>query len=246
MGEIIPITQKKAEHSELINFNFLAPDSSEGIDSFVEIINSEWSSIFDLNRDALMERFESGQVFIGAYINRRPAGILETLAFEIEEPKFSEDTTYKEKAAQICQEIVKMGNIYAVTNNGKWRPFPRYANVVLLVDITSDPSQRGVQGDVSVASGIVEYGKFFMRQKPDERPKQLSFAEYFPTFTPNILPIKRWHEKLGAFDTEVVSPNARPGYIKPKYSTSQDVNFMCYMAPGYLPELGQRQMQKSA
>jgi hypothetical protein len=246
MGELTEIDQKNINPADLVSYSFLTPESSQGIDSFVDIINGEWSRVFPLNKDILMKRFESGQIFIGAYINRKSTGILETIALEIEEPKFSEDATYKEKAALICGEIVKMGDYLDVTNYGKWKPFPKYSNVLLLVDITSDPLRRGLNNEISVASGIVDFGKFFMRQKPLERPKEMTYVEYVPTFTPNIPPLKKWHESLNAFDTKVISPKARKGYIKEKYPHSEDVNFMCYLAPGYLPDLGQKQLKKVA
>jgi hypothetical protein len=58
-------------------------------------------------------------------------------------------------------------------------------------------------------------------------------VDYAVTFTPNHEPIKNWHKKQNARDTKFVRRNARIGYALP------DVNFMCYMAPGFIAEMGQ-------
>ena len=228
MGEkdVVPLERNES----LIDYQILTPSSS-GIDSFVDIINSEWGNFFPLNKYIFSKRLESGHLFIGAYQNNRPAGILETISLNIEESKEVLMKPVKERAREVCSKIKGYDSL---TNFGEWTHFSGYPNVLVLVDITVDPLNR----KTPVASGIVDFGKFFMLN-PEKRPVQMDCTEYVVTLTPNITPVKRWHERLGAFDTELVLENARPNYKVP------DVNFMCYLAPHYKPSLGQ-QLGKAA
>lgn len=213
-----------------ISYKILAPNiSEEHLRDFVDIINTEWGDFFYLTEEVFLKRLSSRGLFIGAYHNGFPAGVLETIGLCINGLESLNGNNPEERAEIICSKI---GNYDELTNGGLWRPHPEYTNTLVLVDITRDLSLKGLP----IAPGIVDFNKSLMLREPEHRPEQLTDLEYAISLTPNVKPLIRWHERQWAFDTGVVLEDARPGYKEP------DVNFMCYMAPGYKPNLGQREI----
>jgi hypothetical protein len=216
---------------EKVEYRILTPDIPErDVALFSDIINSEWGDFFKLTEDVFLERLGKGGIFIGAYHNFSPAGILETIGLDLKYPLDSIPTNPKNIARELCHQI---GNYAELTDGGLWRHHPKYTNTLVLVDITKNPSIK----NTSIAPGIVDYGKSLLLKRPSNRLEPLRHVKSVVTFTPNIDSIKRWHRKQWAFDTEFLLKDARLGYKEP------DVNFMCYMSPGYKPHLGQRELE---
>ncbi len=217
--------------SELMEYEILTPDS-KSLDSFVEILNESWGSFFQVDEDMIQERLESNDVFVGAYCNGKPAGILETISVERDAPR-NKSIPPEEKAAYVCSQI---GNYWDLTNNGRWRPNSKNSNVLVFVDVTVSEKYRGTPK--SIASEMIELSKTLISKEPKDRIEQLVNIDYAVTFTPNHEPIKNWHKKQYALDTKFVRKDARRGHALP------DVNFMCYMAPGFLAQTGQKESGK--
>lgn len=223
-------------------YTLLTPDSREDSYAFSKVVNSEWRSLLNSDRKILEERFDSGELFVGGFYRGEPAGILETAAFAIPVPDTLNDAKYRARAEYVCRELVKRGSFLKMTDNGKWKPHPKNANVILLVDLTVLPEyQRGTP----VSSGLVDATKMMIHEMPEGTPEWTRSLDHMVTFSPKTPYIKKLHENLGAFDTEVISPNARPNYVptrvdlrysnlsKDEYNP-QDVRFMCHMSlPGY-------------
>lgn len=217
---------------ESIEYKILKPDMPhEDFVSFVDIINREWGEFHRLEGCSFFERLSSGGVFIGAYHNDKPAGILETIGLELDYSRNQIQDNPKSVARNLCSQVPSYDDL---TDFGDWKSHPKYANTLILVDITKNQDVK----NRSIAPGIVDYGKALLLRNPVNRPKALEHIKSILTFTPNIEAVKRWHKKQWAFDTEFVLKNARPGYKIP------DVNFMCYLTPGYSPKIGQREVPK--
>lgn len=224
--------------TDVVTYGLLTPGiSEEDLDSFVKIVNSEWGQFYDLTPSTLMRRLETGNIFVGAYLGDRPAGILETIGLKLNYPRRFREMDYRDVMKEVCPQI---GPYDELTDDGLWRPLSPDFNTLVLVDITRN---KEFSSKSSIAPGIVNYGKGVMIASPEQRPGSFFDLEATVTFTPDIGAVKRWHERQWAFDTGVPLENARPGYIQP------DVNFMCYLAPGsprWVPKLGQRELPKSA
>jgi hypothetical protein len=225
-----PKSDLSENNGKSIEYRILTP-SNEDLDFFSEILNKSWGSFFNVDEDMLQERFESNDIFVGAYCNEKPAGILETISIECDAVENSNPLMPEEKAAFVCSQI---GDYRNLTNSGRWRPVSKNSNVLVFVDVTVSEEYRGTP----IASGMIELSKKLLSKEPRDRMEQLKNIEYAVTFTPNHEPIKRWHEKQYARDTRFVRKNARLGHKLP------DVNFMCYMAPGFLAQYGQKEAKK--
>ncbi len=218
------------ENFSELDYKILTVDSPY-LDVFPDIINESWGSFFEANPKIFKDRVNSGNIFIGAYLEDKPVGLLETIALKLKESNTMIIQPYQ-KAREMCEQI---GDYNQLTNNGMWKPYEKNSNVLVLVDITVPEEYRGTP----IASGIVDTARILIspRNKEEQETRaKLASAEtmeklanlnYALTFTPNFWKIKEWHKKQGAFDTEFVLKNARFGYNLP------DVNFMCYIAPGY-------------
>ena len=218
-----------------LELRILSPNiPKEEISTYVDMLNRQWGDFFEVTHDVMKNRLNSGAIFLGAYLGNNLVGILETLALEIEEVDSINAHTSKERAREVCARMPD--NYNDLTHNGHWRRHPKYANVLTLVDITVDAAYR----KYGIASKMIDYGKAMLLELNGvKRPPQIEGVEYVPTFTPEDPVIIRWHERNWAFDTEFKLDSARPGYKVPI------VNFMCCLAPGYIPQLGQRELPKT-
>ena len=214
---------------ERIEYGLLGSDVfGEELSSFVNVINSEWGDFFHLTKDILFERLNKGGVFVAAYHNDVPAGILETVGLELEYPENEAGMNPLEVVKYLCPQL---GNYWLVTNGGCFSAYPENANTQLLVDITKNPSIN----NSSIASGIVNYALAFLRMAPEKRPEPLRGIKANLTYTPDIDKVIRWHKKLGARDSECTIKDARPRYYsKLAKREVSDVHPMFYMAPGFV------------
>lgn len=209
----------RPEESVLLTLPLNSQDASLFLREFSDIINSEWD-FSPVNEKILKKRLESGELLLGTFYNGKPAGILETISFDL--PEEINAGARKERAAYICGQIKPY---IELTNNGLWRIKPNNPNVTVLVDITVGIKYRG---KIPVARDLVQ------------NAQRLLTTDYIVTFTPDIESLKKWHIGLGAFDTEVVLRNARLNYKQP------NVNFMCYKAPEYVRHLESGEIRKAA
>jgi len=213
--------------SESLETRIIAKPTQSDIEDAVRILNSTWGNFYTVTPEIMTARFESRQLFIGCYQKGKLVGILETLALQADVGRFDAQTP-EDNVRLFLDAIKPQVETYAhVTHKGYWRQMPRLANALLLIDITVDNSLR----NNGAAPKMIEFGKQLLLEKKDPR---LHTIDYVLTFTPDNPIIKRWHKKLWAFDTKFTVPHARPGY------NPEQVNFMCYMAPGYKPKLGMR------
>ncbi len=202
--------------------------SGGDIDTIVRILNDEWGDFFVTTPAHIEHRLSSRSVLVGAYENESLVGILETQAVRLEGLDALKGD-HQQKAYRVAQMLeAEFKDYRGLTHNGNWRPHPEYANVLTLVDITVDKNKRGNKA----APKMIEYGKTLLN---GNRPARLEHINYVLTITPDIVGIKRWHEDYWAFDTKYrTEGKMRPGYRE------EHVNFMSYLAPGYVPQSGQR------
>ncbi|MDP3640119.1 MAG: hypothetical protein Q8R53_02865 [Nanoarchaeota archaeon] len=146
------------------------------------ILNAYWLHI-QVTPEMMQARLQSGSLFVAAYDDEKPLGLLETLAFHTK-----------------GQPSAIAANYMAITNEGLWRPPEAHADTLLLVDITTDKETWN--------SG---FGKQFIDAALDlvaqKTPYQLIF-----TYTPAELGVRRWHLKNGATETYHRITCARPGH----------------------------------
>lgn len=216
------------------------------IGDFTHILNQAWgkfSPFFPIKERQLAEMLDFDPLFIIAFHNEEPAGILRTISGKFNEPEYN-DVDYRQKAAYVCSQIRPFSEL---THDGKFGPYKSGSNVNVFVDITVAEKFREKNYPGSqVFSGMTDFAKLLLSKRPEDRTEQLKYLpsperleqlarlNYAVTFTPNLDPIKNSHIKQNAFDTNIVLKNARPDYALP------DVNFMCYMAPGFMAEMGQK------
>ena len=86
-----------------------------------------------------MRRLKSGGTFIGAYHNGDPAGILETIGLDLIYPTLNLNP--RDVSNYLCRQIPCYDEL---TDGGIWRPHPKNANTLLLVDITKEPSIKAL------------------------------------------------------------------------------------------------------
>ena len=209
----------RPEEPVLLTWPLNSQNASLFLREFSKIINSEWD-FSQVNEKILEKRLESGELLLGTFYKGKPAGILETISFDL--PEEINAGTRKERAAYICRQIKPY---LELTNNGLWRIKPNNPNVTVLVDVTAGIQYRG---KIPVARDLVQ------------NAQRLLTTDYIVTFTPDIENLKKWHIGLGAFDTEVVLRNARLNYKQ------LNVNFMCYKAPEYGRHLESGEIRKAA
>ena len=197
-------------------YGILTPDLSDAdSEAFAEIIREGWRGLCEPKKgDDFLRRVESGNLFIGSYLNGSPAGILETLAFNLSElnpSSLNGDSEFEkamERARYICSQI---GPYKEITNEGEWVEPQVDANTGLLVDITR--SEKPELRNKYVASGILEAGKYVLLEKPDlgtEKLKvQLNSLRYAVTFSPDIARVKEMTLDRWSFDTGVKLEGAR-------------------------------------
>ena len=138
---------------EKIKYKILMPNlSDDDLTAFTNIVNSGWGDFFYLTENTLKKRLNTGGSFIGAYHNGKPAGILETIGLELDYSRNGIGEDSKILARNLCSQIPSYDEL---TDGGIWRSHPKYANTLVLVDITKDPECK----DSSIASGIVDYSK---------------------------------------------------------------------------------------
>ena len=211
----------------------------EDVAAFVEIFNNEW--LFQpIVEDTFRKRVERGTL-IGAYLEQKPATLLETTSLYLEGVSEIEKaiTGYKERAYEVCKLLhARYPNGYPdLTNNGKWHEDEANSNVLVMVDITTAQHLQGK----GLATALINYFiAIMLEQHGFHRPPNLKAIKYVFPFTPKPydytgIGYRRGslglHLGNGAFDTGYVLPNARHGHPEP------DVVFPCYLAPGYVPKL---------
>ncbi len=211
--------------------------SQDNLGSFSDVLNESWGSFYKITPEILKRRLESGELFIGSYVNKEPVGILETISLKTDTIP-SDLTQFKNMARYVCSQV---GDYKELTNDGLWNSKSSDSNVLVFVDVTvlEKYREKNYSGP-SLFSGIIECAK------EELKSEKMSKIKYATTFTPNYVPIIEKHLLQGAFDTEFVLKNARPGYEPKGKKNFSDVNFMCYMAPGFLAQAGQSESKKSA
>lgn len=177
------------------------------------MLNNAWGSGIAVS-DTMRSRLESGQLFVLAYdyptdsdreylgrelgivlgCEKIPVGILETIDL---------------KTGGDYSAVPK--DYHSLTNDGEWRKPSPDSDTTILVDVTVLASRRG--SPKKEAQSIVHAARTLLGE---------SRCGYIWSYTPDIAAVKRWHEGLGAKDSEFVIPDARPWYRVP------DVNMMDY------------------
>lgn len=211
---------------------------------FTHILNQAWGKFFPffpIKERQLAEMLDFDPLFIIAFQNEEPAGILRMISRKFKEPEYN-NLNYKQKATYVCSQIRPFSEL---TSGGNWAcEDDSNANIFVDITVAEKFREKNCQGS-QVFSGMTDFAKLLLSKRPEnraeqlkasslERLEQLAHLDYAVTFTPNLNPIKNSHIKQNAFDTNIVLKNARPGYALP------DVNFMCYMAPGFMAEMGQK------
>ncbi|MEK6948747.1 MAG: hypothetical protein AABX34_00900 [Nanoarchaeota archaeon] len=232
------VTLPDSSRLELMVLDSDTPE--EDVAAFVDIFNNEW--LFQpIVEETFRKRVERGTL-IGAYLGQKPATLLETTSLNLEGIAEIEEaiTGYKERAYEVCKLLHKRipRGYYDLTNNGEWHENEANSNVLVMVDITTP---QHLQGN-GLATALINYFiAIMLEQKGFQCPSHLKNIKYVFPFTPKpdgYTDINysggslRLHLGNGAFNTGYILPNARLGH--PEY----DVVFPCYLAPGYVPKLG--------
>lgn len=147
-----------------------------------ELLNAYWQHII-VTKEMMKARLHSGSIFLAAYEENKPLGLLETLDFP---------------TGGVPSRIV--GDYADLTSNGQWRLPEENADTLLLVDITLSKETWG--------RGL---GKEFITSALDYIARQTAYCFVF-TYTPDDTNIAGWHQKNGALPTEHRIPQARPGH----------------------------------
>lgn len=193
MLKMIP---KSIEYNNKQTFDFLA-----------YILNSTWGSQFEATGEIMEKRFASGSRFVIGTSSPReeekklyeevcqekpgkeiPIGILETIALKTNGQLRSIQRTYED-----------------LTNHGLWRQPEEDADTLILVDVTVLESRRGKKGKGEAKKLINIALDSLVRTQ----------FKYVWTYTPNIEKVKKWHESLGAINTQMVVLGARDKFIEP-------------------------------
>lgn len=190
--------------------------SKENLSFLAHILNSAWGSQFEATGEIMKERINSGSLFVFSYglpteeekelyecvcktnlLPEReiPLGLLETIALRTD-GDYSHIKNYNE-----------------LTNKGRWRKPEQDADTLILVDITVLETRRGKKGK-GEAKTIVNFAL--------DKLARNNVFRFIWTYTPNIKKIQKWHESLGADNTNHIIANARPNFIEP------DVCLMSY------------------
>ncbi|MFC1686909.1 hypothetical protein ACFL0E_00960, partial [Nanoarchaeota archaeon] len=176
-------------------------------DFLAHILNSTWSSQVKTTGEIMEKRLTSGSRFtIGTSSPREeeiklyeevcqdkpgeeiPVGILETIALKTDGHLRYIPRTYEE-----------------LTDCGLWKPPEEDADTLILVDVTVLESRRGKKGNgeakklINIALDSLVKTQF----------------EYVWTYTPNIESVKKWHESLGAINTQLIILGARDKFSTP-------------------------------
>ena len=166
-----------------LEFRLSSQVPSSDFDSLCEILNKNWSHL-KVTPDILKKRFASGSLFIVAYYENKPCGLLETISL-----KTGKNLT-----------LIPI-NYDDLTNNGNWKsPVPN-EDTLILVDITVDQSFSG-QG---LGSKMMEYSLDYLAAN--------TAYFYMLTYTPSDPKAIAWHIKNGAKDTRYTLKNARIGHL---------------------------------
>lgn len=187
----------------------------------------EWSRFFVFTPDHMKRRIESGGFFVGKYFNGIPIGFLEAALLTIDlgyDRDHKEDLTYAKQIARlVCEQIMNhFGDYWGIVDKSTSAKAPIDPNVMLMLSINVLRKYRHYR----LGSGIIDYVKLQLNKPRHERFEQLRQIDFGPTFTPDG-PIVRFHQENGAFDSEFIHQNARPGYGQP------NVRYQIYLAPGF-------------
>jgi hypothetical protein len=231
---------------------FLNPIPDSDLEGFSDILNREWGGFFKVTPNILLRRLHSGEVFVAAYDEAGPAGILEAhgvgvkylLLRNAKNPEVDEriDKSSPEELAYRAARAVKeqysdsRGYYHAITEKGVWKPVYD-PSLLMLIDITKHPEKSS-----RVATGMVEFAKHLLIYDRGKVP-QLKDVEYVLTLTPEGKGIEHWHFMNHAIPTGEKLIWARPGHqkeIKGVMASNEDVHPMCYLNPLYKPLMGRR------
>lgn len=210
--------------SSRLELMVLEPDLPEkDVAAFVQMHNERWR-FHTINEDTFRRRIERG-ILVGGYLGNEPATLLETTSLNLEGVAEIEKTTedYRERAYGVAKLLHGHAKDYnGLTNNGEWHKDDENPNV-------------------SVSATITYYKAIMLKQFGFQRPINLRDVEYAFPFSPKPSDYTGidykggslgLHIANGAFNTGYSLPQARHGHPEP------DAIFMCYLAPGYVPKLG--------
>ncbi|MBI2666022.1 hypothetical protein HYX13_00255 [Candidatus Woesearchaeota archaeon] len=179
------------------------------------IVNSAWKELIETDQEMMGKRLNSGNLFLAAYdlatdddliygvekgifpptTTPIPVGLLETIAI---------------KTHGFYENVPK--DYFSLTQNGLWQEVPKDADTLIMVDVTGLPTRTGKKSKGEVKT-IITHAKNLLSELP---------YRHVWTFTPDIEAVRKWHESMGAIDTQYKIPCARPGWKVPA------VNLMDY------------------
>jgi len=173
------------------------------------ILNDSWKT--NITPETMKQRLNSGSLFIIAKdlaTDKDLKYLKQRLAPPINSPTIPVGIieTIDSKTGGNYNKVPK--NYSALTKKGLWKPQTSKSDTLILVDATILSTRKGK----NLGRKMMAY-----TLKNITKPHK-----YLWTYTPNIEKVKRWHESLGAKNTNHIIKQARPEFI---YS---DVNIMSY------------------
>ena len=223
--------------------------SKENAAAFAANHNEMWP-LLAIDGETFRQRVNRGTLF-GGYVRGVPIPLLETTSFYLEGvdeiERFASDP--RERAYEVAKLVHQKfpGGYADLTNNGLWHTDDENANVMIMVDLTT-PTRHENRGMSRALVNYFKYVKFELNGF--QCPEHLKGAKYDLTFTPKPLDytgldydqgMVQFHQRVGgAFNSGYVWENARPGH------KMADVIMMCYIAPGFKPEMKVPQVQRAA
>lgn len=214
---------------------------SRYIGDFTNMLNEAWGKFnpfFPMKESQLTRMLEFNPLFVIAFQDGEPAGILRTIARRYDEPQ-DESLDYIQKAAFICRQIPDFG---LLTHGGEWGHFEIGSNTLIPIDATVTPKYRDANYPNSpVLPGMIDVGKLLLSENPEDMDEQLKYVseemleqihgiKCCVTYTPNKENIRRVHFRQKAIDPGVVLKDARKGY------PLADVGYTCYKSWEFLAE----------
>lgn len=200
--------QKVVESSLEMRLGHEIPPEHYGILAAIVNHPDKWGWLFHTKPEVIKQRLQSGQIFVATYgkkltdesidgVDLRPYNgqripivFLETVALRTEGDYNRVPKTYLE-----------------LTNNGLWAPIPKDPDTLMLVDLTSTPSRKGIEEEISATINFTL--KLLSGETDYELPFDPRQIEHVWTYSPNRPGVMKMHTDRGATRTGYIILDSR-------------------------------------
>jgi len=180
----------------------------EHYDILSAIANRGWDWLIEATPEMMGKRIESGHPLVVAYDSMLPDEEIERVDLR---------PFYGQKIPIVLLETILLctngdynavpNTYFKLTNNGQWQPVSGSPDTVIMVDLTSSPSRRGINEKVSQ---LIAFTNLLLSGQTDyELPFDPNNIEHIWTYSPDRPGVLKMHEDNGAQDTGHIIPNTR-------------------------------------